>query len=180
MQKVVFVLFFILFSLFLTPSHIGLLSAQPLSIGEQKVIYDLPHPGMLPDNPLYIFKQLRDTFFEFTTRDNLKKADIYLTFSDKHMAMAQELAAKGKDQLSVKTLKKGEEYFLKIPSLLIASKKQGAAPSEDFVQKLHQSNVKHREVMEEILKDLPQGQAEELAQVIELNDEASQKLREIK
>ena len=50
---------------------------------QEKVIYNLPYPGLLPDNPLYITKIMRDKITDFLTRDNLKKAELYLLYSDK-------------------------------------------------------------------------------------------------
>jgi hypothetical protein len=144
--------------------------AQPIVINEQKVIYNLPYPGILPDNPLYIFKIIRDRAREITTRDYLKKADLYLLFSDKRAAMALALVDNGKDKLAVSTLSKAEKYFEKIPDILKTSKKQGVSPSSDAVNRLKLSNSKHREIAQDLLKKLPQGQDDAINQILNLND----------
>jgi hypothetical protein len=44
------------------------------TIQNQKIDYDLPYPGLLPDHPLYFIKAGRDKITELITRDNIKKA----------------------------------------------------------------------------------------------------------
>lgn len=132
--------------------------AQEVKIEAKKVVYDLPYAGILPDHPLFFLKKMRDNILDFATRDQLKKARLYLLFSDKRIRMAIELSEKGKWQLSTTTLAEGERYFLKIPGLLIASKKQGASADGDFILRLKLANEKHREVIESLLKSAPQGE----------------------
>jgi len=153
--------------------------AKPIVISEQKVIYDLPYPGILPDNPLYTFKIIRDRVMEIMTRDYLKKAELYLLFSDKRAAMAMALADNGKDKLAVSTLSKGEKYFEKIPDILKTSKKQGVSPSSDLINRLKLSNSKHREIAQDLLKKLPQGQDDAINQILNLNDKIRASLEKL-
>ena len=41
---------------------------------QPKVLYNLPYPGLTPDNPLYFIKAVRDRIIDISTRDTLKKA----------------------------------------------------------------------------------------------------------
>lgn len=148
-------------------------------VAGQGVVYDLPYPGILPDNPLYSIKAFRDKLQEFFTRDNLKKADLYLHLSDKRAAMAQLLSKKGKHQLAITTLSKGEKYFLKIPQLLIDSKKQGVRPSDELVLQLKQANAKHKEVVEKIMKEVPQGNTEAVAAILQYNQDIKKQLENL-
>lgn len=136
---------------------------------QQKVIYNLPYPGLLPDSPLYITKIIRDRITDFLTRDNLKKAELYLLYSDKRTSMSLVLASKGKSQLAIDTFVKGEKYFLKIPELLKSAKKQGTQAPSSFVETLKLSNAKHKELIEELIKTLPQGLNQSLTQLSDLN-----------
>ena len=136
---------------------------------QQKVIYNLPYPGLLPDSPLYITKIIRDRITDFLTRDNLKKAELYLLYSDKRTSMSLVLASKGKSQLAIDTFAKGEKYFLKIPELLRSAKKQGTQAPSSFVETLKLSNAKHKELIEELIKTLPQGLNQSLTQLSDLN-----------
>lgn len=136
---------------------------------QEKVVYNLPYPGLLPDSPLYITKIIRDRITDFLTRDNLKKAELYLLYSDKRAAMSITLAHKGKSQLAIDTFTKGEKYFLKIPALLTSAKKQGSQAPSNFIETLKLSNAKHKELIDELIKILPQGLSQSLTGLADLN-----------
>ncbi len=142
-----------------------------VKIPQEKVVYNLPYPGLLPDSPLYITKIIRDRITDFLTRDNLKKAELYLLYSDKRAAMSLFLARKGKNQLAIDTFTKGEKYFLKIPNLLTSAKKQGNQAPSNFIQILKLSNAKHKELIEELIKVLPQGLNQSLILLTDLNQQ---------
>ncbi len=162
------------------PTGLYLLDFSTASaVTSEKVIYDLPYPGLLPDHPLYFLKAVRDKALDIFTREKIKKAELYLLLSDKRISMSMALVKKGKGNLAVTTLSKGEKYFLKIPDLLQESKKQGVSASSEFVQSLKLSNAKHLEVVENILKDLPAGESESINQIIRLNQEISEKITKL-
>lgn len=141
------------------------------------VIYELPYAGITPENPLYFFKQLRDQINEFLTRDNIQKAEFLLTSSDKRAHIAIILAEKGKTRQSVEVLADAEEKAMRIPELLRQSKKQGTAPSEKFIFTLKLSNSKHKEIIQELAKMLPQGQDEQvLSALIDVNQRIATEL----
>ena len=157
----------------------SLTQSESLRLDQPEVIYPLPYPGLLTDNPLYPLKEWRDSILIFTTRDNVKKAQLYLHLSDKRMATALQLAEKGKEQLSKRELTNAENYFLKIPPLLIDAKKQGSGLSEDFVTKLRQSNVKHKEVITDVMKDLNQAEIKTFQTILEMNAQASKEIEQL-
>jgi hypothetical protein len=142
------------------------------------VIYELPYAGTTPESPLYIFKQFRDEIIEFFTRDYIKKAEFLLVSSDKRAHIALILASEGKTSQSVDVMADAEERALRIAPLLIESKKQGAAPSGQFVYTLQLSNVKHKEVIQELAKLLPQGQEQDaLSSLLDLNQRVAHQLQ---
>ncbi len=144
-------------------------SESVIKTPQEKVVYNLPYPGLLPDSPLYVTKIIRDRITDFLTRDNLKKAELYLLYSDKRVAMSLALAQKGKNQLAIDTFTKGEKYFLKIPGLLTSAKKQGGQAPSNFIETLKLSNAKHKELIEELIKTLPQGLNQSLIVLTDLN-----------
>lgn len=150
---------------------------EPLTLQNTKVVYDMPYPGLLPDNPLYAFKIFRDRVTEFLTRDNVKKAYLYLNYSDKRAVMAIDLADKGKNQLALTTLSKAEKYSEKIPDLLKNSKDQGITPPSDLVLKVKLSNQKHLEIIQNLMQAFPQGQRETFKDIFRINTEVSKKLQ---
>jgi len=179
MKKKVLTLFFYFFLFLLIPPTFYFLQSQQVNLNQDKIEYNLPYPGILPDHPLFFFKKVRDKILELTTRDNLKKAELYLLFSDKRIAMAMVLLKNGKDKYALTAFKQGEDYFLKIPKLLEMSKKQGVSASSDFIQRLKLSNAKHKEVGETLLKDLPQGQNETINESLIINEKIKKKLEKL-
>lgn len=167
--------------LFLTMVFHTQIRAQtaPLMISQEKVVYNLPYPGILPDHPLYFIKVIRDRLLEIGTREPMKKAELYFLLSDKRVAMATELSKKGKDNLAMSTFSKGEKYFLKVPPLVKISEKQGVGPPSGFIDKLKQSNRKHREIAEDMLKVLPQGQTTGLNEILLLNSQVKKDLEKL-
>lgn len=150
---------------------------EPLTLQNTKVVYDMPYPGLLPDNPLYAFKIFRDRVTEFLTRDNVKKASLYLNYSDKRAVMAVDLADKGKNQLALTTLSKAEKYAEKIPDLLKASKEQGITPPSDLVLNTKLSNQKHLEIIQNLMQAFPQGERETFKDILRLNTEVKSGLQ---
>lgn len=166
---------FSIFSLIFFPPFYNL-NSQTMKLSKEKVSYNLPYPGLLPDHPLYFLKTIRDRIWEFTTRDSIKKAELYLLFSDKHAAASLSLAQKGKDKQAVETVSKAETYPLKSILLIITAKKQGSSPTEEFIQKLRLSNQKHREIIKTLLKELPQGQNQQINEVLNANQTIKKRL----
>ncbi len=180
MKRVFLTTFFILFLLFLTLPFFYILSpttsSQITDANDQGVVYTLPYPGILPDHPLYFLKAARDKIAELAIRDNNEKAKHYLLLSDKRAAMAMLLAKKGKNELAITAFSKGEKYALKIPALLTQMKKQGGEYSTETTNTLKQSNLKHRELLETLLKQMPQGESDSLKLVIDLNKQVKDQL----
>jgi len=180
MAKRILLSFFLVVFTFFIPFFFYIINhPQAITINQNKVVYNLPYPGLLPDHPLYKIKMVRDRILEWTTRDNLKKAELYLLFSDKRTAAAQILVKKGKAELAVTTLSKAEKYFLKIPKLIDTSKKQGVSPPPGFVENLKVSNAKHAEVIQEVLKEIPQRETATLDEVVRLNQEITHLLNKL-
>lgn len=150
--------------------------AQEIKIESKKISYDLPYAGMLPDNPLFFLKNMRDKVLEFATRDQLKKAHLYLLFSDKRIRMAIELSEKGKWELAVISVAEAEDYFSKIYPLLIAAQKQGTSSDGNFILTLKLAIEKHREVVESLFKNVPQGERVKIEESLITNQQIRETL----
>ncbi|CAN5206812.1 hypothetical protein BH09PAT1_BH09PAT1_2440 [soil metagenome] len=169
MKNIVIVCLILISTLIVLPTLGAVANSKTINVDEQKVVYQLPYPGILADHPLYPIKKLRDSILIFTTRDTLKKSELYHHLSDKHIAIAVQLADKGKEQLAINEFILSEEYFSKAPSLLRESKKQGVAPTNDFITKLYQSNSKHAEIITEFLKKTTQANIDTLDSLLKKN-----------
>ena len=169
-------IFFLLIGMTTISFYLFEINRQGIVYGQEKVVYELPYPGVLPDHPLYLMKVVRDRLMDFFTRDHIKKANLYLLFSDKRANMAIYLIKKGKPQLAAETFVKGEKYFFKIPNLLITSKKQGVPPSSELIDVLKLSNRKHREIINQLLKSSSSGQIRLIEEALEINQDIKKQI----
>lgn len=116
--------------------------------------YQLPYPGLLPDNPLYFLKTFRDRIIDFLVSSPLKKAELDLLQADKRLAASIELAAEGKYDLAESTISKGENYFDDAVSKAKEAKKQGM-DTKGVYAKLALSAQKHQDVLTDLEKKAP-------------------------
>jgi len=100
--------------------------------------YILPNPGILPGNPLYPLKMIRDRIGLSLTFGSTRKALLLLHFADKRIAAAQKLLSIGQLDKAVETATKAEIYLF-----------QSINVSKDF-SLLKKAILKHEEVIEEI------------------------------
>jgi len=138
--------------------------------------YNLPYPGILPDNPLYFLKAFRDKVVSFLINDSVKKAEFNLLTSDKRIAAAQSLLDKDKKELSITTISKSTNYFFNAVASVQEAKKTGKETG-GILTSLSASVKKHIEVLENMQKikdnnfkeDLQREEArlEELAKLVD-------------
>lgn len=167
----------LIFALFVGPVHGQTITMSP---DQEDKLYELPHPGMLPDNPFYVVKNIRDQIMLWSTQDLHEKAQVKLLQSDKRMGSALELAKKGKHKMTVETLVEGEEMFMEVPIMLEQLVENGEKPRAQFLEEAIQSNARHRAAIEEVMLSLPQGDdAGAFRTAMQLNDEAEKRLEEL-
>ncbi|MBI4991452.1 hypothetical protein HZB96_05155 [Candidatus Gottesmanbacteria bacterium] len=114
------------------------------------VEYVLPYPGILPDNPLYFLKVVRDRILLIFTRDSVKKIQLNLLFSDKRLVMGQLLWEKGKFELGIDTITKGEKYLLLSAVGIVELGKVGDPPP-GLSDKVGLAAKKHIEIITKII-----------------------------
>src|SRR3972149_2891081 len=113
--------------------------------------YPYPYPGILPDNPLHFLEACRDRITLMLISDPLKEAEFNLLTSDKRIYAAQLLADRGKDDLSVSTLSKSNNYFYNAISSVSEAKRMGKRV-DVVLNSMKKSIVKHQEVLSMIRK----------------------------
>ncbi|EKD96277.1 MAG: hypothetical protein ACD_24C00112G0001 [uncultured bacterium] len=111
--------------------------------------YPLPYPGILPGNPLYQLKMVRDRVFEILIVDPFKKADFYLLQADKRLAAGESLITKGNATLGEETISKGEKYFELAVELTKQAKNKGK-DTKDLTDRLARSWDKHDEILTDL------------------------------
>ena len=169
----IFSIIIFVISIFFIVSLSSVYGQEEIKIESKKISYDLPYAGMLPDNPLFFIKNIRDKILEFATRDQIKKAHLYLLFADKRIRMAIELSEKGKWELAIVSVEESEKYSAKIYPLLVLAQKQGISSEGDFILNLRLSTEKHREVIESLFKNVPQGERAKIEESLVINQKIS-------
>lgn len=94
-----------------TPVGVEKMATPESVLKQERVNYELPFPGMLPDNPLYILKVVRDGIVKLLINDDLKMARFSLLNAEKRMFSMKLLVDKNKDKLAIETMSKGNNYL---------------------------------------------------------------------
>jgi hypothetical protein len=126
------------------PEAMATLEAKP------KVVYYLPYPGILPDNPLYKLKAARDKVSLMFTFNEEKKARKELLFADKRINAAVFLTEGGKANLGVTTATKAEKYLEQAVGRTTKMNK-GGQDVKSLMLDLQKAASKHVEILEELL-----------------------------
>ena len=113
------------------------------------VTYDLPYPGILPDNPLYFLKVVRDNLLGFLISDPLKKANYDLLQANKRLVSARGLIDEGKSDLAITTLSKSGNYFDQAIAKATQAKNQGI-DANSTLSSLVTAAKKHQQVVREM------------------------------
>ncbi|MEK7551360.1 MAG: DUF5667 domain-containing protein [Patescibacteria group bacterium] len=112
----------------------------------ETIQYEIPYPGLLPDNPLYYLKVIRDNILKFLISDPLKKTEFSLLQADKRLGGAKLLLDKGKAELSITTLSKSGNYFEDAISNVQKAKKEGEDVNA-ILDQLLKASQKHQEII---------------------------------
>lgn len=150
-------------------------SAQAISTSEASlnVQYTLPYTGILPDNPLYFLKALRDNVWNLFITDPLEKANYDLLMADKRVGAASALLDKGEVDLAITTLSKSGNYFYLAIQQASLAKKQGEDVG-DILSRLENASLKHQQVIF-TMEEKTHGSARLVLQVSQQRAEQFQK-----
>ena len=119
------------------------ISTSPAALNVQ---YVLPYTGILPDNPLYFLKAIRDNALNLLITDPLQKANYDLLMADKRLGAASMLLDKGKIDLAITTLSKSGNYFYLSIQQVVVAKKQGEK-TDEILSKLLTASLKHQQII---------------------------------
>ncbi len=138
--------------------------------------YQLAFPGLLPDNPLYKLKLLRDKITAFFIKDPQKKVAFYLLQTDKGIAMVPMLVDKKELELAKTTALKAENYYTMI---MFVYKGNGTKPDSKTYQKLLQAADMHQQVLVGLLPKLKDNDKKVIEQVINFSKTNVNELKKI-
>ena len=130
------------------------------------VQYNLAFPGILPDNPLYKLKVLRDKLTLGLINDPLKKIEFYLLSTDKGILATAILVDKKNISLAKETALKAENNYTLLTHELYNLPKK---PGNDFFKKLQTASLKHQQVLSSLAKRVSKDDKKTFDQVIDFS-----------
>lgn len=121
--------------------------------------YTLPYPGLLPDNPFYPLKMLRDRIVGLLITDPQKKAEFDLLQADKRLQGGVYLLHKDrtKANLALSTISKGQQYFDGAFVALEKAKAQKFAVTE-LKGRFLLAAQKHQKVITDLAPSIPESE----------------------
>ncbi len=131
------------------PQGVATVTAEKM-MPPSKVDYYLPYPGILPDNPLYNLKVIRDKIKLELIFDEEKKAEKELLYADKRINAGKALIEGGKLELGVSTASKGEKYLERSVDRTIKLHKIGR-DVKSLQLTLAKATAKHVELIQELI-----------------------------
>lgn len=154
MKKILLLIFSLTVFFFFTGLSFAQQNPTPTPTPSQapsKIEYTLPYPGILPDNPLYFFKNLRDKLIDIFIADPFKKVEFSILQADKKLNAGVYLVQKGEEkwELAEKTILDSNKHYQDAFNKIKDAKEQGA-DAKTLNQKLKDSLIKRMEVLEEL------------------------------
>lgn len=147
-----------------TPVGIDMQATPSSQTMVETVNYELPYPGMLPDNPLYVLKVIRDGIVKFLINDPLQKARFSLLNADKRMYAGKMLVDKGEDQLAIDTITKSNNYLDDALTAIKTAKNKNPKSTDinPFLDQFKTAVQKHQELMEGMEQSIDKKYAKRL------------------
>lgn len=118
---------------------------EPVSTTAAETEYVLAYPGILPDNPLYFLKAVRDKLISFLISDFVKRAEFNLLASDKRINAALTLSTRHKSEIAISTLSKSNNYLDQAISAAASARNLGKEV-DTVLHNLKNAIKKHKEV----------------------------------
>ncbi len=113
-------------------------------------------PNILPDSPLYGFKNMTRGFRSFMTRDPAKKAELKMEFANEKLIEAQKMSTQGKSSQAVKSAVESYEKEVGRVKTEVGKLQQAqvsTAKIERVVEKALDSQFKHNKALGKMMKE---------------------------
>lgn len=115
---------------------------------------DLPEAGMLPDSPFYFLKSWPEGIGTFFTFGDVAKAERFLNLSEKRLAEANALVAKGKPEVAEKAVGRYQEQLNRALAKAEEAKAKGL-DTDEVLAKVSEATLKHQTVLADVYERVP-------------------------
>jgi len=129
------------------------------------VEYQLPYPGMLPNNPLYFLKAFRDNLTALFLSKPLDKANFFLMQSDKNVEASYLLVnqPQAKADLAFQTFIHAQNDFDQAITHASNARQQGYS-TQELGRKMALANQKHVQILQAIAQQSKQTSSQTVQQ----------------
>lgn len=132
----------------------------------KNIEYQLPYPGILPDNPIYLLKRLRDAILDKLIVDPVRRIEFFVLQADKSLGMGLLLTEQKKVKAAEDVIMKGEVYLEQAANNLTDLKKKTEAP-QYVVEKITLASQKHAQIINELILKADDAQKMSLGKALE-------------
>ena len=147
---------------------------------QDKTIYNLPYPGILPDHALYPFKLFRDKLLNLFIQDPQRKIEFNLLMADKRLNMGVFLIEKGKYELAAKTVGEAQGFINNgIDIINDLQKEDKNLVSKSIIDTYQKSADKQQEVLIIMKINAPENLQKGYEELIQIAEEISQRILEM-
>ena len=133
--------------------------------------------GMLPTNPLYFLKTIKEEILLFFTFNQLKKASALINYADNRTAEIESLEEKGRADKIPKTLSRYEKQLSK--ALDIIEKNKDKKEIDDILINAREATSKHITVLNRVLAFVPENAKDAIKHAIETSQKGQTKVIQI-
>ncbi len=145
---------------------------------QASILDKLPKADILPDNPLYVLKIWYEKIITFISFGDAKKAERYSKLAEERLKEAEQMAQKGKQELTDKALKEYQKFLDKALAKADEMKKQALEDVKkqatekakqtfnQAIEKVSESTLKNQEVLLRIYTLVPEPAREAIEKVI--------------
>jgi len=109
--------------------------------------YQLPYPGILPNDPFYMMKMIRDRIRLLTTINPESKTRLLFSYANQRIAAAKALGEEGNIDEALTVASKAEAYLFQS---IMRSQTIPIFKQTQWFEELKQATLKHEEVIEEL------------------------------
>jgi hypothetical protein len=144
---------------------------------------ELPSAGITPDSPFYFLKTWKETIQTFFTFGAENKAEQYMHLANVRLAEYQKMIENGKTDIAQKTLNKYQKQLDQATQIIQNLQEKGNDVGE-ISQKAQDAVLKHIEVLQENLQNVPEAAKKGLQKAIENSskviEDVKGKIKEVK
>lgn len=151
------------------------------AVFDNRIDYELPYPGMLPDHPLYLLKELRDRLVKFLINEDLVMAKFDLKYSEKNVYASKMLLEKGKKEIALKTLSNANQALEEAVGLVnkMRQKNPKSLDIRSFLFQFKTSTLKEVEVLNDIKGLVDKGYIEKYENELKRVKSSTEKIERI-